>query len=251
MHKNLNLIKPIVFFDLETTGVSISTDRIVQMACIKILPDGSRETKSTLVKPVDREGNQIPIPEGATEVHGITDEMVKDAPTFKQLSKSIFVFFDNCDLGGYNSNSFDTPLLAQEFDRVGMDFDLSNRSYMDGMKIEMVVNPRTLEAVYNRYTGKTLEGAHDALVDVEGTIDVVIAQIEQHNLTGTVEEIDIFSQGDRKRVDLAGKLQEIDGEICWAFGKHKDLPVSIDHGYKRWFLGTDVPIETRKIIENL
>ncbi len=252
MIKGLIFERPIVFLDFETTGVNIITDRIVQMACIKINPDGSREEKKTLIKPVNYKADGsisvIPIPKEASDIHGVLNEHVKDAPTFKQISKSFNTFLDGCDLGGYNSNRFDIPLLAEEFHRIGIDFDLSYRTYIDVMKLETVLNPRTLSAVYERYTGKPLDDAHDAMIDTSATVDIFLKQVETHELIGAMEDIDKLSQGENERVDLAGKLCKIDDQICWTFGKHKHKPITQDKGYLRWFLGTEVPQQTRDII---
>lgn len=234
---------PIIFFDLETTGVDTMNDKIVQIATVKILPNGERESKEYLINP-DR-----PIPKEASDVHGITDEMVKDKPLFSKYAKNLNTYFENCDIGGYNSNQFDMSMLIEEFKRSGIDFDTSNRNYVDVMKLESQLNPRTLEAVYNRYTGNNIENAHDALADVNATIEVLESQIEVHGLVFDTEELDKLSQGDNLRVDVAGKLCNINGKICWSFGKHKGNPVKDTPSYANWFLGTSVPSETAKIIK--
>lgn len=241
----MNLKRPIIFFDLETTGVETSIDRIVQIATIKVFPNGDVEEKKYLINPL------IPIPKQASDVHGITDEMVKDAPTFEKFSKNLNKYFEDSDIGGYNSNRFDIPLLIEEFARVGIDFDTENRNYIDVMNIETVVNSRKLSDVYKRYMGKDLEGAHDALSDVRATYEILKEQIKIHNLADDLESIDKLSQGDRERVDLSGKLCNIDGKICWTFGKNINQPILNDLNYLSWFLKQDVPAETRKIINKL
>lgn len=233
---------PIIFFDLETTGVDTMNDKIVQIATVKILPNGERESKEYLINP-DR-----PIPKEASDVHGITDEMVKDKPLFSKYARALNDYYKGCDIGGYNSNQFDMSMLIEEFKRCGIDFDTTNRNYVDVMKLEAQLNPRTLEAVYQRYTGNNIENAHDALADVNATIEVLENQIEAHGLTLDTAELDKISQGDNLRVDVAGKLCNIDGKICWSFGKHKGNPVKDTPSYANWFLGQSVPSETEKII---
>lgn len=243
----MKFLKPIVFFDLETTGVDTMKDRIVQIATVKLFPDGTRENKEYLINPT------IPIPEGASEVHGITDEMVKDKPVFDHYAKNLNKYLEGCDLGGYNSNQFDVPLLIEEFRRSGIEFDTDNRSYVDVMQIERKLNPNTLEAVYKRYMGKEIENAHDASADTFATVDVVLKQIENIDVeegADLAEALDTFAQGDEKRVDIAGKLCEIDGEICWTFGKHKGEPVKNTSSYAAWFLRQSVPKQTADIIRN-
>jgi DNA polymerase-3 subunit epsilon len=168
---SLQLARPIAFFDLETTGVNLSTDRIVEVAIIKILPDGTRQVKRRLINP------GIPIPQQTTDIHGITDEMVKDAPTFKQCGNELKQFIENCDMGGYNSNRFDIPMLMEEFLRAGMDVDLSTRRMIDVQHIFYTMEPRTLTAAYKFYCEKELVDAHSAEADVNATIDVLLSQI--------------------------------------------------------------------------
>src|SRR5215831_12392002 len=170
----LQLQRPIAFIDLETTGVTISTDKIIEIAIVKILSDGSKVTKRKLLNP------QMPIPESSTTVHGITNEMVKDAPTFRQVANEIKQFLDNCDLGGYNSNRFDIPLLAEEFLRVSLDFDFSHRRLLDVQKIFHMMEQRTLSAAYKFYCNKDLESAHSAEADASATWDILLAQIQKY-----------------------------------------------------------------------
>ena len=235
--------KPIIFFDLETTGVDVCNDRIVQIATIKILPDGSRESKEYLINPT------IPIPKEASDVHGITDDKVKDSPTFAKYAKNLLSYFEDSDIGGYNTNQFDIPLLVEEFKRCNLEFDLSNKSFIDVLKIERELNKMNLGEVYKRYTGKELENSHDALADVEATVVILENQIKKHKLSTSTFELDKFSQGENERVDLAGKLCNIDVEICWTFGKNFGKPIKNDMGFVNWFLKQTVPHETRKLIE--
>jgi DNA polymerase-3 subunit epsilon len=199
----MKITKPTVFFDLETNSVDTETARIVEIACIKILPDGTRETKTLRVNP------EVEIPLEATEVHGITNEMVKDCPTFKQISVSLRGWFEGCDLGGYNSNFYDIPLLSAELVRAGLEPIDWNPSLLDALTLYRNLFPNTLSDVYKRLTGKELEGAHGALADVTSTIEIteiLTKDLEQQ----TVSEIDLMLQGDRLRFDLAGKLYKDD-----------------------------------------
>ncbi|MEK7226967.1 MAG: 3'-5' exonuclease, partial [Bacteroidota bacterium] len=161
----LQLKKPIAFIDLETTGINLGTDRIVEIAIVKILTDGTRSVKRKLVNP------EMPIPKGASDVHGITDEMVKDAPNFKQVAHELKQMLDGCDLAGYNSNRFDIPLLMEEFLRSQVDFDMRNRKLLDVQNIFHKMEPRTLGAAYKFYCNKNLEGAHGAEVDASATLE--------------------------------------------------------------------------------
>lgn len=240
----MKLQRPIIFFDLETTGVDVIIDKVIQIATLKIFPNGDIEEKDYLINPT------IPIPKEASEVHGIYDEDVKDKPTFEKYAKNLFKYFEGCDIGGYNSNQFDIPLLIEEFNRCKLELDLTDINFLDVMKIESELNPRTLEAVYKRYTGNDLTDAHDALADVRGTYEVFKKQVEQLNLT-SLKEVDKFSQGENERVDVAGKLCNIEGEICWTFGKNKSRPVKNDISYAMWYLRQSVPSETAKIIKTL
>src|ERR1700759_738769 len=165
---NLQLGRPIAFIDLETTGVNLSSDRIVELAIVKILPDGTRQAKRKLINP------QIPIPKQASDIHGITDDMVKDAPTFKQVANELKQYIENCDLGGYNSNRFDIPMLMEEFLRAGMEIDLSTRRMIDVQHIFYTMEPRTLTAAYKFYCEKELTDAHGAEADITATVDVLL-----------------------------------------------------------------------------
>ena len=234
--------KPIIFFDLETTGVDVMKDKVVQIAIVKLFPDGTRETKKYLINP------DMPIPTEASNVHGITDEMVKDKPLFSKYATSLYAYIEDCDIGGYNSNQFDIPLLIEEFSRCGIEFVTVNRNYIDVLKLETALNPRTLSAVYRRYTGEELSDAHDALVDVNATIDILVKQLETHSVDTDASVIDKLTQGTSKRVDIAGKLIDIDSKICWGFGKHKGNPVKDTPSYASWYLKQSVPSETAKII---
>ena len=213
----LNLTHPVAFIDLETTGVSLSTDRIVEIAIIKVLPDGERQVKRKLINP------EMPIPKQTTDIHGITDQMVKDAPTFKQAGNEIKQFLENCDLGGYNSNRFDIPMLMEEFLRAGMDVDLSNRRMIDVQHIFYTMEPRTLTAAYKFYCQKELVDAHSAEADVQATIDVLYAQVDRYKHLGNSINSILEVIGEEKIVDYARRFSfDEKGREIFNFGKLKD-----------------------------
>lgn len=241
----MKITKPIIFFDLETTGVDVSTARIVQIACIKIDLDGNKEEKCMLINPT------VPIPKGASDVHGITDEMVKDAPHFSWVAKSLFDYFEGCDIGGYNSDNYDTPLLIEEFQRCNIEFPTWELNSVDVLKYERLLNPNNLGAVYKRYTGKELEGSHDALNDVRATFEVLLHQIKS-NKEKTPQEIDLECQGDKKRHDFSNKTYiNKNGVVCWSFGKNIGKPVLEDMGYLEWVLNNNFPNELKTKLKNL
>ncbi|MBC7534388.1 MAG: 3'-5' exonuclease [Ferruginibacter sp.] len=241
----LQLNRPIAFIDLETTGVSLSTDRIVEIAIIKVLPDNSRQVKRKLINP------QIPIPKVTTDIHGITNEMVKDAPTFKQAGNEIKQYLENCDLGGYNSNRFDIPMLMEEFLRAGMDVDLSNRRMIDVQHIFYTMEPRTLTAAYKFYCQKELVNAHSAEADVDATIDVFLSQVDRYkNLGNSVDSI-LGSIGEEKIVDYARRFCFDDkGVEVFNFGKFKGRAVSevlkSEPQYYDWMMKGDFPLHTKQ-----
>lgn len=236
----MKILKPLAFIDLETTGTSIQSDYIVEIACMKIHNDetGTIEEKTMRLKP------PIPIPKEASDVHGITDEMVKDCPRFIEISKGLLAFLDGCDLGGYNSDRFDIPMLIEEFTRCNIEFPTWNPNTVDVYKYETFLRPNTLAEVYKRYTGEELDGAHGALADVKGTFSVLMHQLDGNNDI-TPEEIDLLCQGDKKRFDFAGKAYiNKDGVACWSFGKNVNKPIVDDPSYLQWVLGQRFPIET-------
>lgn len=237
----LKLIRPLITFDLETTGTDVELDRIVQIAATKRHLDGTIERKNLFINPT------IPIPAGATEVHGISDEMVKDAPTFKQISVNLQAWFRGCDIGGFNSDKFDIPLLSAEFNRLGIVFIDWDCSFLDTMKAYRHFYPNTLTAIYARLFGEEFENAHDALNDVLAT-DAVLERIIELNFEEdvTVQELDDLLQGDRKRFDIAGKIYiNSEGVHCWSFGKYIDKPVATDMGFTQWVLSKDFPADTK------
>ena len=241
----MKLSRPIVFFDLETTGIDINSSRIVQIACIKINLDGTTEEKNMLINPI------VPIPKDSTDVHGITDEMVKDAPFFSQIAKALYSFFKDCDIAGYNSDNYDVPLLCEEFNRVSIIFLDWDYNLVDILKYERLLKPNKLADVYKRYTGKNLEGSHNAMNDIKATVEILFAQTEGKNEI-TPAEIDEFCQRNKKRFDVAGKAYiNEQGEVCWNFGKNLNKPVLEDKNYLDWVLKSEFPSETLLKLNNL
>ena len=241
----LELKHPIAFIDLETTGVSLSSDRIVEIAIIKLLPDGTKQVKRKLINPL------MPIPKSSSDIHGITDEMVKDAPTFKQVANEIKMFIDNCDLGGYNSNRFDIPILMEEFLRVGIDVDLSKRKMVDVQHIFYTMEPRTLSAAYKFFCGKELVDAHSAEADVSATIDVFISQLQRYPQLGNSVESVLGVIGEDKIVDYARRFSFDDkGVEVFNFGKYKGRSVAdvlkAEPQYYDWMMKGDFPLHTKQ-----
>lgn len=240
----LQLSRPIAFIDLETTGVNISLDRIVEIAVVKIMADGTKQVKRKLINPL------MPIPSGSTEVHGISDEMVKDAPSFKQAANEIKQFMENCDIAGYNSNRFDIPMLIEEFLRAGIEFSVDGRKLLDVQKVFHLMEQRTLGAAYKFYCNKVLEGAHSAEVDATATWEVLEAQVERYPLIGdTVESIVKFT-GEDDIVDFARRFVKEKGIEVFNFGKHKGKPVTQvlkeEPQYYDWMMKGDFPLDTKQ-----
>lgn len=241
----LQLIRPIAFIDLETTGVSLSSDRIVEIAIIKLLPDGTRQNKRKLINPL------IPIPQVTSDIHGITDEMVRDAPTFKQIGNEVKMFIENCDLGGYNSNRFDIPILMEEFLRAGMDVDLSARRMVDVQHIFYTMEPRTLSAAYKFFCEKELVDAHSAEADVDATISVLEAQLKRYQQLGDTIDSVLGVIGEEKIVDYARRFGFDDkGNEVFNFGKHKGKLVTdilkAEPQYYDWMMRGDFPLHTKQ-----
>jgi len=240
----LQLTRPIAFIDLETTGINITTDRIVEIAIVKILQDGEKQVKRKLINPL------MPIPQSSSDIHGITDLMVKDAPSFKQVANEIKQFIEGCDLGGYNSNRFDIPMLLEEFLRVGIDYTLDDKRLVDVQKVFHLMEQRTLSAAYKFYCQKILEGAHGAEADATATWEVLEAQIERYPQIGvTVESIVKFT-GEDDIVDLARRFVKDKGIEVFNFGKHKGKPVAQvlkeEPQYYDWMMKGDFPINTKQ-----
>jgi len=240
----LQLKRPIVFIDLETTGVSLSTDRIVEIALVKIMPDESRLTKRKLINP------EMPIPQESTDIHGISNEMVKDAPTFKQAANEIKMFIENCDLGGYNSNRFDIPLLMEEFLRAQVDFDMKNRKLLDVQNIFHKMEPRTLSAAYKFYCSKSLDGAHSAEVDASATHEILEAQLERYTELGNTVDSILKVIGEDQVVDFARRFVMENGTEVFNFGKFKGRPVAdvlkAEPQYYDWMMKGDFPQHTKQ-----
>lgn len=246
----LTLSRPIAFIDIEATGVNLSYDRIVEIAIIKILPDGTRQVKRKLINP------QINIPQVVIDIHGITNDMVKDAPTFRQAGNEIKQFLDNCDLGGYNSNRFDIPLLMEEFLRADFEVNLSDRKMVDVQHIFYTMEPRTLTAAYRFFCGKELENAHSAEVDISATIEVLEAQIMRYEKLGNSVESILGAIGEEKIVDYARRFSFDDkGVEVFNFGKYKGKSVvdtlRNEPQYYDWMMKGDFPMHTKKKLTEL
>ena len=243
----LKLSKPICFFDLETTGIDITKDRIVEISILKVYPNGNKESKTWLVNPT------IPIPKAASDVHGITDERVACEPTFKELAKQIHNMIKDSDLAGYNSDRFDIPLLAEEMLRAEVDFDLGNRVSVDVQTIFHKMEQRTLSAAYKFYCGKDLIDAHTASADTNATYEILKAQLDRYDsLENNIKKLSEFTY--RKQIaDFAGFIGYNDkGEEIFTFGKHKGKRVEDifdeEPGYFGWLLSADFPLYTKKIL---
>src|SRR6187401_3559776 len=216
----LQLTKPLAFIDLETTGVNLATDRIIEIAIVKVLPDGKRSVKRKLVHP------QMPIPKQSSDVHGITDDMIKDAPSFKEVAHELKQMLDGCDIAGYNSNRFDIPMMVEEFLRADVDFDMKGRRLLDVQNIFHQMEQRTLSAAYKFYCNKALDGAHSAEVDAQATWEILEAQLERYpNIGNTVESIVKFT-GEDDIVDFARRFIRVNGVEIFNFGKHKGKAVT-------------------------
>lgn len=244
---NLKLNKPLAFFDLETTGVNTAKDRIVEISILKILPDGTKETYTKRVNP------EMPIPIESSDIHGIYDKDVAEAPTFKQIAPELLTFLKNCDLAGYNSNKFDIPVLVEEFLRVEVDFDFENRKFIDVQNIFHKMEQRTLVAAYKFYCDKSLENAHSAEADIKATYEVLEAQLEKYNdLEPSVDYLEKFSKM-HDSADLMGRIVfNKDGQEIFNFGKHKGKTVAEvlkkDPSYYSWMMNGDFPLYTKKVL---
>ncbi|MCK4880731.1 MAG: 3'-5' exonuclease [Bacteroidales bacterium] len=246
----LNLKNPIIFFDLETTGINIASDRIVEISYLKVDLNGNETSKTMRVNP------GMPIPEKVVAIHGISNEDVKDAPTFNEVAKSIARDFEGCDLAGYNSVRFDIPLLAEEFLRSGVEIDMKRRKFVDVQVIFMKMEPRTLSAAYKFFANKELSNAHSAEADTLATYEVLQAQLDRYpNLENDIGKLAEFSAYTRN-VDFAGRIvyNEDDVEV-FNFGKHKGKPVSEvldkDPGYYGWMMNGDFPLYTKKVLTSI
>ena len=247
----LNLKNPLIFFDLETTGIDIVHDRIVEISFIKVYPGGKEECKTRRINP------EIPIPPESTAVHGITDEDVKDYPTFRAIAKSLAAQIEGCDLAGFNSNRFDIPLLVEEFLRAGVDVDLSKRKFVDVQTIFHKMEQRTLSAAYKFYCNKSLENAHAAEADTRATYEILKAQLDRYpdvlqNDIKFLSEYSCFT----KNVDFAGRVvYDENGKEVINFGKYKGRPVENvlqnDPSYYDWIMNGDFPLNTKRVFTEI
>jgi DNA polymerase-3 subunit epsilon len=246
----LKLTRPICFFDLETTGIDVGKDRIVEISIFKVFPNGNKESKTWLVNPT------IPIPPQTTAVHGITNEKVANEPTFAALSSQIYAMIKDSDLAGYNSDRFDIPLLAEEMLRAGVDFDMKNRVSVDVQTIFHKKEERTLSAALKFYCGKTLENAHSAEADTMATYEILLGQLERYpDLQNDMKALSEFTTR-KKSVDFAGMIVMNDkGQEMFSFGKYKNVLVDEvfdkDPGYFGWIQNADFPLYTKKVLTGL
>lgn len=247
---NLNLKNPLVFFDLETTGTNIVTDRIVELSYLKIYPDGKEESQTFLVNPT------IPIPPKTTAIHGISDEDVKDAPPFSELAKTLSKIIEGCDLAGYNSNKFDIPLLAEELLRASVEIDLKKRKFIDVQVIFHKKEQRTLSAAYKFYCEKELSNAHSAEADTRATYEILQSQLDRYpDLKNDIEELSKYSSHNRN-ADFVGRIIfDEEGNELFNFGKYKGEKVETvfekDPAYYGWMINSEFPRYTKKVLTNI
>lgn len=259
----LNLTKPLAFFDLETTGINVGSDRIVEISILKVNTDNSTEIKTMKINP------GIPIPIFTSKIHGIYDKDVVDCPTFKQAAPALSKFLDHCDLAGFNSNKFDVPILVEEFLRAEIDFDLKGRKLIDVQNIFHFMEPRNLTAAYKFYCGKPLENAHSAEADTKATYEIFLSQLERYEKTQLKDnkgelynpiknDMAVLSElsNKSKNADLAGRIVfNENGVEVFAFGKHKDKPVvdvfAKEPSYYNWMMDGDFPLYTKRVITQI
>jgi DNA polymerase-3 subunit epsilon len=247
----LKLTRPLAFFDLETTGTNTIKDRIVEIAVLKVMPDG------TQIKLHQRINPEIPIPTSTTEIHKITNEDVKNMPNFKTFGYDLSVFLEGCDFAGYNSNYFDVPMLAEEFARAGIDFDWKECKFVDVQAIFHKNEPRHLKAAYQFYCGKDLTAAHSADGDVQATYEVLLSQLQRYDeLKNDVPFLHKYSLRNNRQVDLAGQIVMDDKDIeIFNFGKYKGKSVAEvfenDKSYYNWMMQQDFAAYTKKIITDI
>lgn len=259
----LNLIRPLAFFDLETTGVNVGADRIVEIAILKAMPDGTEQMKSMRINP------EMPIPLQSSLIHGIYDEHIATAPKFREVAAEISAFIGDADLAGYNSNRFDIPVLLEEFLRAGVDFDMNDRKFVDVQNIFHQMEQRTLRAAYKFYCDKDIINAHSAEADITATYHVLLAQLDRYEnvdfedkqgnisqpVKNDVEALHAFTNMN-KPVDFAGRMVfNENGEEVFSFGKHKNKTVEhvfdIEPSYYAWMKQGDFPLYTKKKLEEI
>lgn len=247
---NLNLKRPIAFIDLETTGINVSTDRIVELAILKVSPNGKEEWLTTRINP------EMPIPPKTTAIHGIKDEDIANSPTFREVAKKLVSFLEGCDLAGYNAIKFDIPVLAEEFLRANIDFNFRKRRYVDVQVIFHKKEQRTLAAAYLFYCKKELEGAHGSKADTSATFEVLKSQLDRYtDLENDVEKLADFSSFN-SNVDFAGRIiLDENGVEVFNFGKHKGKAVekvfSDEPAYYSWMMNGEFPLYTKKILTEI
>jgi len=243
----LKLNRPICFFDLETTGIEVAKDRIVEISILKVFPNGNKESKTWLVNP------EMVIPPNVIAVHGITNEKVANEPTFKELASQIYAMIKDSDLAGFNSDRFDIPLLAEELLRAGVDFDMKSRVSVDVQTIFHKMEERTLSAALKFYCGKSLENAHSAAADTMATYEILMAQLERYpELENDMKSLAEFTTR-KKTADFAGFIgYDKDGDEIFSFGKHKGVKVDKvleeEPGYFGWLQNADFPLYTKKVL---
>lgn len=247
----LKLTKPIIFIDLETTGIDPVKDRIVELSLVKIFPDGSEEVKTRRLNP------EMHIPESASAIHHIFDEDVKDCPKFREIAKSLWTYVEGCDFGGYNSNKFDIPVLVEEFLRAGVEVDFRNSHFIDVQNIFHRMEQRTLIAAYKFYCDKDLDQAHSAEADTMATYEVLKAQLDRYpeELQNDVKFLSDFTARSQN-ADFAGRIAyDENGVEVFAFGKHKGVPVAEvfrqEPSYYSWMMNGDFPLYTKKVITEI
>lgn len=246
----LNLKRPLAFIDLETTGINLSTDKIIEIAIIKMLPDGNTAAKIKRINP------GIPISKESSTIHGITNDDVKDAPLFKEVANELRQFLDNCDLAGYNSNRFDIPLLVEEFLRAGQNFEMKGRKLIDVQRIFHLMEKRNLEAAYQFYCNKELENAHSAEADARATFEILEAQLGRYEDT-LVNDIEALAQftAEEDFIDLGRRFIRKNGEAFFNFGKYKGKPVNAilreEPQYYDWMMKADFSLHTKQKLSEL
>ncbi len=245
----IKLSRPLAVFDLETTGTNLASDRIIEISVLKISPDGSKEEYTKRVNP------GMPIPPASTGVHGITDNDIAEAPSFKDLAKELFDFIDSCDLAGYNSDRFDVPILVEEFLRCEIFFDLDSRRLVDVQRIFHLMEKRTLSAAYKFYCDKDLENAHSAFADASATYEILEAQIDRYDeIENDVDFLAKFTT-DEDFIDTARRLKRVEGKAVFNFGKYKDQTVEAvlekDPGYYGWIMNSAFPLHTKQKLKEI
>lgn len=248
---NLKLKNPLVFLDLETTGINITRDRIIEISLLKVYPNGKEEVRTRRINP------EMPIPPESTAIHGITDDDVKDCPTFKMVAKSLSEMLEGCDIAGFNSSRFDIPMLAEEFLRAGVDFDTSKRKFVDVQIIFHRKEQRTLQAAYSFYCKEKLENAHSAEADVKATYEVLKSQLDHYpDLENNIDILSKEFSSFNNNVDLAGRIIFNDNGVeVFNFGKHKGKSVSEvlknEPSYYTWMMDGDFPLNTKQVLTKI